>query len=448
MQERIRLLRNTLPASGPVIYWMSREQRCRDNAALVYAAALASSLQRSLAVVFCLSPSFLQASWRHYDFMLQGLEETEQELAALGIPFQLLPDAAPKILPSFLNQQKAAFLVCDLDPLRLKQRWLKEVLEQTHLPVAEVDGHNIVPLWVASSKREYAAYTLRPKLHRLTPQFLSAPASVALQGPPLAPRTSWGKWRTIGKQHTGPAPVTWLKPGSRAALQRLDYFLHQILPGYSWRRNDPNLPGQSQLSPYLHFGQLSPQRAAWEIQRLFPAGSPDSDAFLEELIVRRELADNYCFYTPDYDQITAFPPWAQTTLEEHLSDPRPATYLFSQLENGTTADPLWNAAQNELVQMGKMHGYLRMYWAKKILEWSSHSQEALDTAILLNDRYSLDGRDPNGYAGIAWSIGGVHDRPWPSRPVFGKVRSMTFGGAKKKFAVAKYIAAHSPDNQK
>ena len=249
-------------------------------------------------------------------------------------------------------------------------------------------------------------------------------------------------------QHSGPPPVTWLKPGSNAALRRLDYFLEHTLSGYAWRRNDPNQPGQSQLSPYLHFGQLSPQRVAWEVRRLFPSGSPDSDAFLEELIVRRELADNYCFYTPDYDQTTAFPSWAQATLKEHLSDPRPASYLFAQLETAATADPLWNAAQNELVQTGKMHGYLRMYWAKKILEWSSQPQEALEAAVLLNDRYSLDGRDPNGYAGIAWSIGGVHDRPWPSRPVFGKVRSMTFGGAKKKFDTAKYIAAHAPDNQK
>ena len=448
MQERIRLLRNTLPDSGPVVYWMSREQRCRDNAALVHAAALASSLQRSLVVVFCLSPSFLAASWRHYEFMLQGLEETEQELAALGISFQLLPDAAPKTLPPFLSQQKAAFLVCDLDPLRLKRLWLKELLAQTSLSVAEVDGHNIVPLWLASGKREYAAYTLRPKIHRLLPHFLTAPASIAVQGPPLAPRTPWEKWRNIGMQHSGPPPVTWLKSGSNAALRRLDYFLEHTLSGYAWRRNDPNQPGQSQLSPYLHFGQLSPQRVAWEVRRLFPSGSPDSDAFLEELVVRRELADNYCFYTPDYDQTTAFPSWAQATLKEHLSDPRPASYLFAQLETAATADPLWNAAQNELVQTGKMHGYLRMYWAKKILEWSSQPQEALEAAILLNDRYFLDGRDPNGYAGIAWSIGGVHDRPWPSRPVFGKVRSMTFGGAKKKFDTAKYIAAHAPDNQK
>ena len=448
MQERIRLLRSTLPDSGPVVYWMSREQRCHDNAALVHAAALASSLQRALVVVFCLSSSFLAASWRHYDFLLQGLMETEQELAALGIPFQLLPDAAPKALPPFLKQQKAAFLVCDLDPLRLKRLWLKEVLAQTQLSVAEVDGHNIVPLWLASGKREYAAYTLRPKLGRLLPRFLTAPASVSAQGSPLTPRTPWGKWQAIGKQNRGPAPISWLKPGSKAALQQLDHFLHHALSGYSWRRNDPTLSGQSQLSPYFHFGQLSPQRVAWEIRRLFPIGDPDSDAFLEELIVRRELADNYCFYTPDYDQTTAFPSWAQATLADHLSDLRPAAYPFSQLENGTTADSLWNAAQNELTQTGKMHGYLRMYWAKKILEWSSHPQEALDTAILLNDRYSLDGRDPNGYAGIAWSIGGVHDRPWPSRPVFGKVRSMTLGGAKKKFDVAKYIAAHSPDNQK
>jgi deoxyribodipyrimidine photo-lyase len=163
------------------------------------------------------------------------------------------------------------------------------------------------------------------------------------------------------------------------------------------------------------------------------------ESFLEELIVRRELSDNFCSHTPDYDSFSCFPSWARETLDRHRHDPRQYLYGPEQFEGAATHDPLWNAAQSEMVRTGKMHGYLRMYWAKKILEWSASPEEALETAILLNDRYELDGRDPNGYAGIAWSIGGVHDRPWPERPVYGKIRSMTFQGCRKKFDVDAYV---------
>ena len=219
------------------------------------------------------------------------------------------------------------------------------------------------------------------------------------------------------------------------------------MDGYSTLRNDPNESGQSNLSPYLHFGQLSAQRVAIEVMKS-PASDEDKSAFLEELIVRRELSDNFCFYNPHYDATEGFPNWAKETHRIHSDDKREHTYALKEFEQGKTHDPLWNAAQMELVITGKMHGYMRMYWAKKILEWTSNPEEAMRFSIYLNDKYSLDGRDPNGYAGIAWSIGGVHDRAWGERSVFGKIRYMNYNGCKRKFDVAKYIGRIESLNKK
>ncbi len=215
-------------------------------------------------------------------------------------------------------------------------------------------------------------------------------------------------------------------------------FLSQKLAAYNERRNDPTLDGQSDLSPYLHFGQVSAQKLAWEVRRR-ALDTPSGDAFLEELIVRRELSDNFCLYNEKYDSFEGFPAWAQKSLNAHRGDKREFLYSPKQFENAATHDELWNACQREMVQRGKMHGYMRMYWAKKILEWSASPEEALATAIDLNDRYELDGRDPNGYAGVAWSIGGVHDRAWFERPVYGQIRYMNANGCKAKFDVASYL---------
>jgi deoxyribodipyrimidine photo-lyase len=232
--------------------------------------------------------------------------------------------------------------------------------------------------------------------------------------------------------------VNWIKAGNSAAHKMLKHFLNHKLERYHESKNDPNLDGQSNLSPYLHFGQISAQRVALEIQNS-TVNSASKDAFLEELIVRRELSDNFCFYNNNYDTVDGFPTWAQKTIEEHVKGKRQYTYSLEQFEGAETHDELWNAAQMEIVKTGKMHGYMRMYWAKKILEWTKSPGDALRIAIYLNDRYELDGRDPNGYVGCAWSIGGVHDRAWPSRPVFGKIRSMSYQGCKSKFDVESYI---------
>jgi deoxyribodipyrimidine photo-lyase len=235
--------------------------------------------------------------------------------------------------------------------------------------------------------------------------------------------------------------VDWIEPGENAAQRILREFIEKKLGLYHEERNDPTEDGQSNLSPHLHFGHISSQRIALEVTK-HDADRESQEAFLEELIVRRELSDNFCFYNNDYDNFEGFPDWAKKTLHDHRKDPREYIYSLEDFKHANTHDQLWNAAQREMVRRGKMHGYMRMYWGKKIMEWTSSPEEAMRIAIYLNDRYELDGRETNGYAGIAWCIGGVHDRAWPKRPIFGKIRYMSYGGCKSKFDVMAYIERH------
>jgi len=451
MQRRSSLLRTDLSrvhilipgeaSHGPVVYWMSRDQRVRDNWALLYAQDMALRQQVPLAVVFCLAPEFLGATLRQYAFMLRGLAEVERDLAAKGIPFALLAGEPAKVLPAFLRKCGVGLAVADFDPLKIKRQWIRAVVSAISIPFHEVDAHNIVPCRLASPKQEYGAYTLRPKLRTLLPEYLVP--FPALKEHPHAwkgavKKVAWQRVRAGLKADRSVREVDWLIPGEHAALRALRRFIARGLDRYADDRNDPNREGQSDLSPYLHFGQLSAQRVALEVMRA-DVRETARETFLEELIVRRELSDNFCFYNHNYDAPDGFPAWARKTLARHAGDRREYRYTSKEFEEGRTHDELWNAAQREMVIRGKMHGYLRMYWAKKILEWTGKAAEAMRIAIRLNDRYELDGRDPNGYAGIAWSIGGAHDRPWGARKVFGMVRYMSEKGCRAKFDVDGYI---------
>jgi deoxyribodipyrimidine photo-lyase len=439
--QRIRLLNRLQAAPGPVIYWMSRDQRTADNWALLHAQVQAKERKEPLAVVFCLTNDFLSAPYRHYDFMLAGLAETETSLQKMGIPFFLRFGDPVAEIPRFLRKCGAGLLVTDFDPLRIKKKWKDAVAGAVRIAVHDVDAHNVVPCWVASEKQEWGAYTLRPKIHRLLAEFLEPFPAIrshphAWPDPP--PPVDWQSARRRLKADRNVGPVAGLDAGPAAGRRRLRRFLAGGLARYDKARNDPVLDGQSGLSPYLHFGQISAQRVTLEVRD--SATEPaQKEAFVEELVVRRELADNFCFYRPDNDSFSGFPDWAKRTLAEHHRDLRPYSYAAGRLEAGETHDALWNAAQMEMVKTGKMHGYLRMYWAKKILEWTKSPEQAVEIAIRLNDRYELDGRDPNGYAGIAWSIGGVHDRAWGERPVFGKIRYMSEKGCRSKFDAEAYI---------
>lgn len=446
-QKRGRIIKEGKDGTGPVVYWMSRDQRVKDNWALLFAQETAIEHKAQLAVVFCLVPSFLNAAIRQYGFMIKGLKEVESALRKKNISFHLLTGDPGEEIPKLLFRTKAGILVTDFDPLRIKRKWKNDISAKITIPFCEVDSHNIIPCWIASPKQEYAAYTFRPKIREKLSEFLDDFPDVKrhpVKWNGKAPETEWEKAvKTLNIDHSV-TETDWIIPGEKAAMKALKGFIDNKLPRYADLRNDPVREGQSNLSPYLHFGQLSAQRAALEVDNAeCPAGS--RDAFLEELIVRRELSDNFCYYNERYDSFRGFPEWAQHSLNAHRKDKREYIYSLKEFEHAQTRDDLWNAAQMEMLRRGKMHGYMRMYWAKKILEWSVSPEEALETAIFLNDKYELDGRDPNGYAGIAWSIGGVHDRAWNERRIFGKIRYMSYNGCKGKFAVEAYTKLYAEE---
>lgn len=432
----------TEKTAAPVVYWMSRDQRAGDNWALLYAQQTALRLSAPLVVTFCVCDLFLGATRRHYGFMLRGLEETRAALARSNVPLITLHGNPPDEVAALAARIKAGLIVCDFDPLRIKQRWQSALCRKVSIPVMEVDAHNIVPARQVSRKQEYGAYTLRPKLHRLLPEFLTP-------FPPLRPHP-----HQLRPCPDSPSPLALLgnltldlsvdevpdfPSGAKAAGRQMASFLQSRLDQYAGESNDPNKDCRSNLSPYLHFGQIAAQRVALEVGS-DSCGGPSTESFLEQLIVRRELADNFCLWNERYDSFDCAPAWARHTLLDHAKDPRPYRYEPAELELAATHDPLWNAAQMEMVLSGRMHGYMRMYWAKKILEWSPDPATAFQTTLHLNDRYELDGRDPNGYTGVAWAICGVHDRPWNERPVFGKIRYMNFAGCRRKFNTAAYIS--------
>ncbi len=442
--RRISLLNNILVSAGPVVYWMSRDQRVADNWALTHAQNLALERQAPLIVVFALAPAFLGATIRQYGFMLRGLAQVAQRLERLNIPFVLLQGDPPAEVSRFVRQNAVGALVTDFDPLRIKRTWRDKVAADAGVACIEVDAHNIVPCRIASPKPEFGAYTIRPKINRLLPDFLTdipqpVPHPYTRDNPP---QPAFDKVDAIellvdSLPVDRSVPETAVSPGEASAHSYLHDFITNCLSRYGDLRNDPNANGQSGLSPWLHFGQLSAQRVALESARA-SGGNASGASFLEELIIRRELSDNFCWYNLNYDRVEGFPEWSLKTIAQHRHDRREYLYSAEQFENAATHDRLWNAAQMEMVSSGRMHGYLRMYWAKKILEWTESPEAALETAIYLNDRYQLDGRDPNGYAGIAWSIGGVHDRAWGERPVFGKIRYMNDKGCRRKFDVDRY----------
>lgn len=440
-KHRVRELKaGEVKGKGPVIYWMSRDQRVADNWALIYAKLKANEHKVPLRVVFTLASAFPAANLRHYDFMLKGLAEVEKSLALEGIPFNLLRGEPAEQLWEFAERVEASLIVSDFDPLWVKRDWKSQLNQRITIPHHEVDAHNVVPCWYASPKLEFGAYTLRPKIKKHLSTFLTDFPDVKLQckSEPNPHLTRWHEvlvWLNVSDEVK---PVKAFEAGENAAHAMLSEFISLRLKGYAEKRNDPTLEWQSNLSPYLHFGQISAQRVAIEVLKA-PVPEADKQALLEELIVRRELSDNFCFYNPGYSRFAGFPDWAKESHRIHRFDVREYLYTLNEFEIAHTHDPLWNAAQLQLVNKGKMHGYMRMYWAKKILEWTTCPEEAMRFAIYLNDKYSLDGRDPNGYTGIAWSIGGVHDRAWPERPIFGKIRYMNFEGCKRKFDVEKYI---------
>ncbi|HIJ59197.1 MAG TPA: deoxyribodipyrimidine photo-lyase [Nitrospirae bacterium] len=436
-QGRIRLLKEGVEKKGPVIYWMSRDQRVEYNWALLFAYLQSIQRNTSLIVIFCLVKDFLNASKRAYYFMLEGLKEVEEELNERNIDFVLSTGNPPETIVSFINTIKASILVTDFDPLKIKRQWKMKVKEEIKIPFYEVDTHNIVPCWIASQKQEYGAYTIRKKINRYLKSHLDSFAPIKkMHNKRIYDRNI--HWESLYDKLGITKEKVFFRPGLKKAKNVLKEFIENKISFYNLYRNDPSQNFQSNLSPYIHFGQISTQYIAMTIMSKNTINE-GVNAFLEELIIRKELSDNFCFYNDEYDTIKGLPKWGLNTLIKHSKDKREYVYNEETFENGQTHDDLWNSAQKELVLKGKMHGFMRMYWAKKILQWTESPEDAIKIAIKLNDKYSLDGRDSKGYTGILWSIGGLHDRAFQERPIFGKVRYMSHEGCKKKFDVKGYI---------
>lgn len=443
-----------------VIYIMSRDQRVEYNPALLKAQELALDLKLPLLVVFQLYPQLGHRLKQHYDFMLGGLKELHQQLADKNIDFLVLTQDLEANSAIINNQLKPAVVVADFSPLKRASQVRSYLVDNLNCKVLMVDAHNVVPVWIASKKQEYNAYFFRRKITPLLADYLIKPAQIQNQpdftvqkikktAANYAP--NWKRIQQAVLAQPKPQYSFAFKSGYQAAQDTLQDFLENKLIKYDQQRNDPNAEVLSNLSPYLHFGQISSLEIALAVKdyvqqkqntlsdKDYQQLSNSQDNFLEELIVRKELADNYCYYNSNYLSVTGLADWAQTTLAEHELDQREHLYSLTELDQAQTHDNAWNAAQTQMKHSGKMHGYMRMYWAKKILEWTPDAQTAIDYAVKLNDTYNLDGHDPNGYVGILWSIGGLHDRPWPERKIFGKVRYMSYDGLKRKFDLEKYI---------
>jgi deoxyribodipyrimidine photo-lyase len=425
-----------------VVYWMQRAQRAADNPALETAIRAANALDVPVIVYFQLVPGVLGAGLRQYAFLVDGLRDVAADLARRGIGFVLRAYPEDRFL-AFCEELRPALVIGDENPLRAPERHKSIVAGRVPAPFWTVDADVIVPSRLLT-KEHYAARTIRPRIHEQLERFLvpvkrhaprrrwNAPPRLRSRRPDAGLLEGLGIDRSV-------APVAEFPGGTRAAMRRLRRFVSGALRGYADGRNRPERDATSRLSPYLHFGHVGPHTVALAVRRS-AAPRRDRAAFLEELIVRRELAVNFVRFNPRYDRLASAEPWAARTLAEHAADRRTHVYTARQLEQAETHDPLWNAAQRQMVVTGWMHGYLRMYWAKKILEWSPTPADAYALAVELNDRYELDGRDPSGYAGIAWAVGGKHDRAWgPERPIYGKIRYMSYASTSRKFDSKAYI---------
>mmetsp|Transcript_14067 Transcript_14067/g.20788 ORF Transcript_14067/g.20788 Transcript_14067/m.20788 type:complete len:541 (-) Transcript_14067:3399-5021(-) len=481
LAERTRIVTSKNPRNlenengNCIFYWMQRDVRTVDNWALLYGTHLAQKANVPLRVVYCLPPPptsyqndrlapkmLLEAPMteRYGTFLLGGVEQVHEQLKSADVPFHVVKpsshDDVGETLMACLDEWQPRAVVCDTSPLKPYRKWMEEqlapLLETQGVPLIQVDAHNVVPVWHASPKREIGARTLRSKLSKLMPEFLTEYPDIRVGNSHLTdsakPKTFPGFSKQdyikfLGWDDSVP-PVDWCQPGTENAEHQIEDFLKNGLSKFDQLRNNPNYGREicSNLSPWINHGHISFQTIAKKVKSLNKYANGTA-SFLEEGIVRRELSDNYVYYTPDnYDELEAALGWAQETLATHASDKREWLFSRDELEEGHSHDDLWNAAQLQLVSEGKLHGFLRMYWAKKILEWTDSPLTALRTAQYFNDKFALDGCDPNGFVGVGWSIMGIHDQGWKEREIFGKIRYMNYAGCKRKFDVANFVAKY------
>jgi len=427
-----------------IIYWMSHSHRANFNHSLEFAIELSNQSGKPLLVYFPITDKYKHSNARYYKFMLDGILEAKKSVEERGIKFAIekVNDIKQRIIELSEN---AYALITDKAYLKYYRKLNKYIADKLDVPVYEIESDVCVPVEIASDRQEPYAFTFRKKICSLLDKYIVE----------LKPREP--KIKSVSFDF-GIEEITFnnsleilnilnidksvsLSPfvgGYSQARKYLEEFIEKKLHRYKEFRSHPELDYQSNLSPYLHFGQISPIEVVLEVLSKYGRKDENVDSFFNELIVWRELARNFCYYNPNYNQYEGIPDWAKQTLEEHKSDKREYIYTIEELENAKTHDEYWNSAQLELLKTGKMHNYMRMYWCKKLIEWTDDPKKAFDIACYLNDKYELDGRDPNGYAGISWCFG-THDRPWKERKIFGKIRYMSASGLEAKFDIKKYV---------
>ena len=416
---------------------MQASQRTEFNHALEYSIKQANKYKKPLIVFFGLTDGFPDANLRHYHFMLQGLSTVREELEKLKITLIIQRISPEKGIIEL--SKNAALIVVDRGYLKIQKLWRKMVANSIECPLIQIESDVVVPVETTSNKEEYAAYTIRNKIKKMLPEFLKPINSEKVKIESLDCNIETIDLSDISKILSkmdidkSVKPIDRFIGGTEQAKRFLKDFLQNKIRNYASQRNDPNLDSTSNLSPYLHFGQISPVYIALETMKL----KNGFEEFLEELIIRREMSINFVNYNEQYDSIKGVHNWALESLEKHKSDKRDYIYSIEEFEKAETHDEYWNAAQKQMVKKGKMHGYIRMYWGKKIIEWTRTPEEAFNIALFLNNKYELDGRDPNGFTGVAWCFG-KYDRPWTERPIFGKIRYMNANGLKRKFNADAY----------
>ena len=394
LQERVFILNNVpIKHKGYVIYLMTREFRFFDNFALRYAKKIAFENNLELKVLYKI-PDL--ATLNKQEFYYENFEQLKNIFRINDISFLEFKS---------FDEFEVALLVVDFSPLE------KNIYDKFLFRVVEIDGHNILPSRFISNKQEYSAMSFRIKVYKNIGYFLKKLPD---------------KFDVELKSNT----------------VLLDFIKNKLMH-YSKFKNNPNYEMTSNLSAYINFGFISSYRIAIEILKS-SSSDENKEAYLEELIVRKELAENFCLYCKDFKNLSCIPNWAKNSIQEHKNDFKKRIYSINEFENARTDDELWNACQRQLMRKGKIESYLRMYWAKMLLKWTYSVDDALKTAIYLNDKYAYDAPSANGYTAILWSLGGLHDRAFKDREIYGKIRPMTYNGAKSKFDVLAYIDKYKP----
>lgn len=445
MQGRIKKLNSKSENSSGkfVAYIMEASQRAFYNHALEFAISYANSLNKPLIVIYNLTDKYKFSNLRYYTFIIEGLIKLKKDLDERGLKFFI--KKSDYVSGSIEISKNAVAIITDRNYLKLQRNWRTKVAQTIDVPLIEVESDVIVPVELVSGKKEPYAATIRPKILRLLDQFLEPVTHQELKINSSYIEFDHLNYKNVDEfisilqiDRTVKPVSEYYEGGYDKAMEFLKIFIEKKLPYYKALRSDPTKDFQSELSPYIHFGQISTLQILLEILKHYNIKDENVQSFINEIVIWRELARNFCLYNPMYNEYEGIPEWAKKTLEEHLKDKREFTYSLEELEFAKTHDPYWNAAQIQLLKTGKMHNYMRMYWAKKLIEWTEHPKIAFDYACYLNDKYELDGRDPNGYAGISWCFG-THDRPWFERPIFGKIRYMNDKGLERKFEIKKYV---------